>query len=297
MAGLVGWFGGKNTHSPWIYSFIPKEIDTYIEPFSGSFPIYFNEDFSHVKNIVFNDTNKFQVNLMQCSKQYDLFLSEIDLSFKPGGTLYCDKFDISDIKKYYRDLFTEIKDPKKSDFYDNLNFQIPDFERGVIYAFMITSSFNACFARGAGFSGFTKTNKLKLTTLINKLQSPKYREKLDNLNFILNEDFESIFNQFDSPNSFFYCDPPYKRRNYEKGTHNIDYGSQTSFGESGHERLRDILYKTKSKWILSYYWFPELEEWFPKSKYRWESKEFFRSSSSFSENKTEKGIELLIMNF
>jgi len=37
MAGLTGWFGGKNQHSPWIYSFIPKDIKTYCEPFSGSF--------------------------------------------------------------------------------------------------------------------------------------------------------------------------------------------------------------------------------------------------------------------
>ena len=77
MAGLTGWFCGNNQHSPWIYSFIPKDIKTYCEPFSGSFPIYFNENFSHVDNIIYNDANKLQVNFMLCAKQHNKLLQEI----------------------------------------------------------------------------------------------------------------------------------------------------------------------------------------------------------------------------
>ena len=64
----------------------------------------------------------------------------------------------------------DLENPEKNDFYDNMDFLIPNYEKAVIYSFMITSAFNACHARGAGFSGITKTNKLKVTTLINKLK-------------------------------------------------------------------------------------------------------------------------------
>ena len=58
-----------------------------------------------------------------------------------------------------------------------------------------------------------------------------------------------------------------------------------------------ILQNIKGKFSLSYYDFPQLSEWFPKDKYVWKSREFFRSSASFSESKSEKGTELLIMNY
>jgi hypothetical protein len=47
---------------------------------------------------------------------------------------------------------------------------------------MITSAFNACHGRGAGFSGITKTNKLKLTTLINKLKKEDYHKNRNKIN-------------------------------------------------------------------------------------------------------------------
>src|ERR1035437_7657224 len=140
MAGLTGWFGGKNQHSPWIYSFIPKDIKTYCEPFSGSFPIYFNQDFSQVKNIIYNDANKLQTNFMLCAKDYNRLADDIKNSFiDTNGFLYCDKTDLVAQKLHYRDLYTNTKDAKKCSFYDDLDFDMPNYEKAVIYSFMITS--------------------------------------------------------------------------------------------------------------------------------------------------------------
>jgi site-specific DNA-adenine methylase len=131
MAALTGWFGGKNSMSNWIYSFIPKDIKNYVEVFSGSMAVYFNEDFSQCENIVFNDFNKLQTNFMLCSKDYNKMLCELEKSFQHGGFLYCDKTDSSEIKKHYRDLYTDTKNPSKCDFYDNLEFQMPNYEKAV----------------------------------------------------------------------------------------------------------------------------------------------------------------------
>jgi DNA adenine methylase len=294
MAALTGWFGGKNSMSKWIYSFIPKDIKTYSEVFSGSMAIYFNQDFSHCDDIVFNDFNKLQANFIACCKDYEKMLMSIDSAFLQDGFLYCPEKETVKFKKHYRDLYTATKNPEKSDFYDNLNFEIPDFNRAVIYAFMITSAFNACHARGAGFSGITKTNKLKLTTLINKLRKEEYQTKLHKLNHIECCDFEELINKWDSESTYFYLDPPYKYTDGD-GTHDQDYGSKSMFGDSSHERLAKILQNTKARWSLSYYWFKELEDWFPRDKYVWTSKEFHRPSASFSND--TKGVELLIMNY
>jgi DNA adenine methylase len=294
MAALTGWFGGKNSMSNWIYSYIPKDINTYAEVFSGSMAIYFNEDFSHCKDIVFNDFNKHQANFMACCKDYNKMLSHLDTALKPGGALYCPKTDVVEMKKFYRDLYTEIKNPQKNDFYDNMDFEMPNYEKAVIYSFMITSAFNACHARGSGFSGITKTNKLKLTTLLNKLNKEEYHKKLDNLTHIESMDFEELIKKYDSENTYLYLDPPYKYTD-GVGTHDQDYGSKEMFGDSSHQRLANILQNTKSRWSLSYYWFQELETWFPRDKYFWTTKEFFRPSASFS-NK-DKGTELLILNY
>jgi DNA adenine methylase len=293
MAALTGWFGGKNSMSNWIYQHIPKDIKTYVEVFSGSMAIYFNEDFTHCENIVFNDFNKLQTNFISCCKDYNKMLSEIEESLKPGGFLYTIETDTDKYKKHYRDLYTKTKS-KDCDFYDDMDFNIPDYNRGVIYSFMITSAFNACHGRGAGFSGITKTNKLKLTTLINKLKKEEYHKKLDSLNNIECMDFEELIKKYDSDDTYLYLDPPYKYTDGD-GTHDQDYGSKNMFGDSSHKRLADILLKTKSRWSLSYYWFKELEEWFPRDKFFWTSKEFHRPSASFSNN--EKGVELLILNY
>lgn len=294
MAALSGYFGGKNSMSNWIYSYIPKNIKTYVEVFGGSFAIYFNEDFSQCNNIIYNDANKWQTNFMACCKDYDRMLLEIENSFKIGGFLFCDKIDKNDIKKHYRDLYTETKNPDKCDFYDNLDFNIPDYDKGVIYSFMITSAFNACHARGAGFAGFSTSGKLKLLTLINKLKKEEFRNKLDHITHIKCIDFEELIKKCDRKDTFFYLDPPY-RYTGGVGTHDKDYGSKNIFGDKSHERLYRILETSNSRWCLSYYWFKELEEWYPRDRYTWVSKEFNRPSASFS-NKS-KGTELLIMNY
>lgn len=294
---MLSFFGGKSKMGEWIYQFIPKDIDTYAEPFSGSFWVYFNTKLSykHVKNIRYNDINKFTCNLFSCAKDYNKFTKVLETALSPGGYLYADKTDPEKYKQFYKDLYYDYKNNSSNTFLDDDSFNIPDYEVGMKYSFLITSAFNGCWPKAAGFSG-VNDGRLKLNALINKLKDKKYQAKLDGITSFETLDFEEFINKYDSEKTFFYLDPPYED---PKDNRLNWYGvkDDSKFGRLSHKRLADLLKQTKAKWALSYYYYDDLEKWFPKDQFTWITKEFFRSSASFSENKDIKGNELLILNY
>jgi DNA adenine methylase len=189
-----------------------------------------------------------------------------------------------------------------------MNFDIPNFEKAAIYAFLITSAHNSVYPRGAGYNGYKKDkDKIKLETLIKKLKNNTYTNKLQSITEFCNIDFEELILKYDSEDTYIYLDPPYFRPD-ENGEDDAKrlfwYGADKEgvFGPASHRRLLELLKKTKCRWSLSYYYFPLLEELLPRDKYRWTEKEVFRSSAhggNNSELKKEmsKGTELLIMNY
>ena len=40
---MIGYFGGKRNQANWIHEFIPKNINTFAEVFSGAMWVYFNK--------------------------------------------------------------------------------------------------------------------------------------------------------------------------------------------------------------------------------------------------------------
>jgi DNA adenine methylase len=86
-----------------------------------------------------------------------------------------------------------------------------------------------------------------------KYKLPRYIEYFKRLE-IENLDYKKLFQKYDRDDSFFYLDPPY--RGYEK------YYTNHDWCDDKHIELRDKLYSLKSSWILSYYDFPEMSEWY-----------------------------------
>jgi DNA adenine methylase len=294
---MLSFFGGKSKMGEWIYQFIPKDISTYAEPFSGSFWVYFNTklSYSHVKTIRYNDINKFTCNLFACAKDYNKFTQVINKELDPGGFLYADKSDADKYKQYYKDLYYSFKNDPTNTFLDDDTFSIPNYNVGMKYSFLITSSFNGCWPKSAGFSGVQGT-KIKLDAFINKLKNNKYQAKLDKIDSFETLDFETFINKYDAEDTFFYLDPPYEDpKNNRLNWYGVK--ADDKFGRFSHKRLADLLKTTKSRWALSYYYYDDLELWFPKDKYTWITKDFFRSSASFSDNKDIKGTEVLILNY
>ena len=288
---LHAFFGGKSKIGNWLKDYIPNDYKLYIEPFSGSFAVYFLTDIKDNVEVIFNDLNRDQTNLVACSKQYKEFYNflknEID---NTNGLLYCKETTPELIKKYYRELYYTYKN---SDF-RNEKFDIPDMKRASVYAFLLTSAFSSCSYTAAGFSGF------KLKTFLNKLQNKELQKKLEKINVFETLDFEEVIKKYDSPDTFMYLDPPYfsnDKDGNDTAKRSSWYGTKDEFGQAEHFKLLELLKITKSRWALSYYDFPALRDYLPKDKFTWLTKDFFRSSASFSENKEIKGSELLILNY
>jgi site-specific DNA-adenine methylase len=256
--------------------------------------------------VYFNDKNRHQVNLYKCATNPKLLLDAINELLAPGGLLYTTETEALKKWDFYKAVY---KQYIKNDFLDDMSFEIGDYKKAAIYAFLITSSHSSVYPRGAGFNGYKKTeNKLKLQALINKLEKNKYTDRLVSISDFTNDDFEEFILRHDSEDTYIYLDPPYYRYDPKTGEDDAKrlfwYGSDDPgvFGPESHRRLLNLIKGCKSRWSLSYYYFPLLEELLPKDKYFWFQKEVFRPSAQGGANHDpdtvhEKGVELLITNY
>lgn len=258
----------------WISGFIPNDIEVYGEIFGGAFWTYINSDLYQIptlKKVYYNDFNRYMVNLFACCRNHQEFHDHF-----------------LDIKAQDNDLFNEYKKDVLSLDIDGVD--IPDYDLGFKYAYLMTQVFS-----GLGLKESTKMTDLKgkykskFDSFRGRLLKPKVVEKLNMITDTFNFDFEEAVKLIDGDNALLYFDPPYY--NTEK------YYSFHDFGREDHLRLANVLKSMKGKFMLSYYDFPELSEWFPKDKYKWESKEFSKAAAAKKGAKQNKGTELLIMNY
>ena len=269
---MFSYLGGKKFQAKWIASQFPKH-NTYVEPFGGAYWVYFmaNHQIDQAHTNVYNDFNKDIANIFYCARYDDRKFLKSLLS--------------------YEDQNKELFDQFRSELIPfNTNFELGDIDRATKYLYLQTQS----------FSGDTSTEKTKFVHLkgkyrskylhfIDKISNKKWLYHIKGINNIHNESFETVIDLYDKPDTLFYCDPPYYKME--------DYYVQ-DFQRSQHEDLANKLKSIKGKFVLSYYDFPQLSEWFPKEEYHWISKEFSKANSTKSKKKTtSRGEEILVMNF
>jgi site-specific DNA-adenine methylase len=79
---IISYFGSKSSNNfikDLINPKIPREgIKTYIEPFSGSFSTYMDDDTLNFENVIYNDRNRHQVNLMYCCSKPETFIKYLE---------------------------------------------------------------------------------------------------------------------------------------------------------------------------------------------------------------------------
>ena len=294
---MISYIGGKSRIGKWIEPFIPRDIETYVEGFSGMFWVFFNmdlKDYPNLKTVVYNDYNRLNANLFKCSLQYDRMWEE--LSKYP-----CQQVGVEETPPEYNEMF---KKYQKEVFSDDLVIgDEPNFDIAAKYVYVLTQVFSGSKPETSTYTDYKGKYRCKVLIFMDKLKHPEYRAHLEKITFVENMDFQDVVEKYDSPTTYFYMDPPYYMT--EK------YYSNHIFGKETHIRLAKTLKKIKGKFSLSYYEFPQLSEWFPQvpigknnqilmfgePTYRWERKSFKKAASSKKDGTQNEGIELLIMNY
>ena len=280
---MISYIGGKARISKWIVPYIPRDIETYVEPFSGMFWVFFKMDLNHypnLKTVVYNDFNGLNSNLFSCCKEYDRMWDE--MSKYP-----CQQLGIEDTPTTYEEMFDEYQ---KEVFHSGITITDDNkFEVAAKYVYVLTQIFSGSKPETSSYMDYKGKYRCKVLIFMDKLKDKKYRSHFDKITFVENMDFQEVIEKYDSEKTYFYVDPPYWKTEH--------YYSNHDFDRNDHERLADSLKSINGKFSLSYYDFPILRVWFPKHEYVWEMKEFAKAASAKSGVKQNMGEELLVMNY
>ncbi|MBT7555490.1 DNA adenine methylase [Candidatus Woesearchaeota archaeon] len=271
---MISYIGGKNRMAKWIGNYIPNDIETYVEVFGGAFWVYVNGQVHKkpiLKNVIYNDFNRYMTNLFACCRNPQEFLKSMD-----------------EIVAQDSELFYQFK----TDVFENKNIKdidIPDYDYGMKYAYIVTQIFSGLNPEKGKFIDLKGKYSSKFDAFRRRLKNPAVIEKLKKISNVENMDFEEVIKKYDSPTTYFYVDPPYWKTENYYSLHNFD--------TDDHKILADILKNIEGRFSLSYYDFDQLHDWFPEDEYEWELKDFVKPASAQKGKSQNKGTELLIMNY
>jgi len=280
---MISYIGGKARIGKWIAPYIPTDTKIYVEPFSGMFWVFFNMDlakYPELETVVYNDFNGLNANLMKCSLQYDRMWDEL-------AKYPCQQLGVVDTPPEYREIFNKCQ--KEVFDKDLVIGDEPNYDIAGKYVYVLTQVFSGSKPETSKYIDYKGKYRCKVLIFMDKLKNPKFREHFDKISFVENMDFETVVDIYDSPDTYFYLDPPYWKTE--------NYYSAHDFDSDDHGRLCGSLRNIKGKFGLSYYEFPKLLEWLPKDQYRWESKGFAKAAAAKVGVPQNIGTELLIMNY
>jgi DNA adenine methylase len=233
---MIPYLGNKSSLSDFLKQYVPKNPTKWVEPFGGGFNLFFTLDLKQYPDTEFyyNDINPLNCILFEHLKNDDFI--KLIKSTNVTRELFEESYD-NLIDKPVK------KSKKKVILVDNSE------EKALSWLIIL-----CC---GDIKDIMNKDFKGNSTFEILKYKLSHYSEYFKRIK-ISNIDYKEVLKQLDSENTFFYLDPPYV------GFENY-YINNTFKGES-HNELSNELKKLKGKWLLSYYKFDKLEEWYSNYK-------------------------------
>lgn len=213
---FMAWVGGKKALRDEILARFPRNYKRYIEVFGGAGWVLFHKppgnDFE-----VFNDFNGNLVNLYRCVREQPEALRN-ELRYMLNSRL-----DFEYMKGMLHSQAV-----------------LPDVRRAAYYYALIRYSYAAGTSTFGSQPHAMWNNFPLIESAAGRLQKV----------VIKNKDCVKLIRQYDRPESFFYCDPPY---------YNADqYYEAVSSDGFDHAGLADALLGIKGKFLLSYNDCPEI---------------------------------------
>ena len=279
---MLSYIGGKSKIGKWIVPFYDKDMETYVETFGGMFWCFFNMDlsqFPNLKKVVYNDFNPLNYNLFNCIQNPTELLKAIN-------SIDCQKFGMEITPSIYKEQFIRFQ---AEIFNEGFIVEPGDYDVAAKYVYILTQVFSGSKPETSSFIDLKGKYKSKYLTFRDKLLKPDWIEHFLKITHVENMDFAEVIKKYDSPNTYFYVDPPYWKTE--------NYYSNHDFDRQDHERLSKSLISMEGKFSLSYYDFELLHEWFPEDRYKWEKKEFAKAAAAKKGKTQTMGEELLIMNY
>jgi len=279
---MLSYIGGKSKIGKWIKDYYPTDMETYVETFGGMFWCFFNMDlskYSNLKRVVYNDFNPLNYNLFMCLQNPSVLLNAVN-------SIPCQERGVEDTPSIYKEQFNLFQQEL---FATGFTINYPDYDVAAKYAYILTSIFSGSRPETSGFIDLKGKYKSKFLTFRDKLSKPDWVEHFNRISHFRLGDFGNVIDEFDSPTTYFYVDPPYWKTE--------NYYSNHDFDVDDHKRLADKLTSISGKFSLSYYDFDLLSLWYPKETYTWEMKEFAKAASATKGKTQNMGQELLIMNY
>lgn len=251
MNSIISWIGGKKALRELIYKRFPDRYGRYIEVFGGGGWVLFGK--APERNLeVYNDFNCNLTNMFEVVRDRPLaFIKE--LGYLPENGRYIFKLyrevvskeriedkHVEEEMQRVDEYFTELQAEELKELMQ-IDKEQDDVKRAAAFFKLIRYSYaSGCRTFGArpydvrkAFSQIWKINERLADTIIE------------------NKDFEELIRQYDRPDAFFYCDPPY----YETERH-----YEVEFSKADHVRLRDTLAGIQGKFLLSYNDCPYIRE-------------------------------------
>ena len=288
MNSIISWVGGKKALRDLIYLRMPGHYDRYIEVFGGGGWVLFGKQPDKCME-VYNDFNSNLANLFYCVKERPMALLR-ELSFLPLNSrdefvtlrkfLTMEEFKSEHLAEELEIATHFLKEPEATEICDILMERavVGDVKRAAAFYKIIRYSYGSgCTSYGCQPFDIRKTFTI--------LWEANRRLK-DTV--IENKDFEALIRQYDRPNAFFYCDPPY-------------FNSTATYNENGgwtntdEEDLRDMLATSNVKWALSNNLKTNLtlKDWAENHDY----KIHYLNTTYGNCNYKTKDIEVLITNY
>lgn len=239
MNPMLKYRGGKSKEIPHFIQNMPKEFDTYIEPFLGGGALYF---YLEPDKAIINDINSKLVQFYaQIKEQYPLARTQLD-ELQNEYELNQNKYD--ELKKLSPE--DRVENKNEALYYnmrDMFNGKIPmDYLDAVIYFFINKTAysgmvrynsygeFNVPFGRYTNFN--TQLIKKGHSDLLNRTQ-------------IFNDDYSKIF-EMATNRDFMFLDPPYDCVFNDYGNTEFKNG----FDEEQHRRLANDFKNLSCKALL-----------------------------------------------